>query len=128
MAEPHPLDHMKLSRSGSGLWIAEADSAAQGHALGLVVAQPPPSPQAIALPFKPVVRDGLMAYVTEAELGLSTLGKSGIAEILAGLPSELTFMNLATLLTRIALIRMDARAQLELARQIYEDAPVMEAF
>src|SRR4051812_14515415 len=106
MAEPTPLDHIKLSRTGSGLWIAEADSDAEGHALGLVVAPPGASAQTIALSFKPVIRDGLMAYVTEAELGLSTLGKSGVAEILAGLPSELTFMNLAALLKRIAPIRM----------------------
>lgn len=79
------------------------------------------------LPFKPVVRDGMMAYVTESELGLRTLGKEGVVEILSLLPSELTFIHLALILKRVARNRQDSAAHLELARAIYDDAPVMEA-
>lgn len=123
-----PLKTMRLSRTDSGLWIAQGDSSDPPHALGLVVAQSdPPSGPTLVLPFRPVVRDGLMAYVSESELGLDTLGKAGIAEILSYLPSELTFMNLAMIMKRLDRIRVDSAAHLQLAREIYEDAPVMEA-
>jgi len=69
----------------------------------------------------------MMAYATESEVGVSTLGKAGVVEILSQLPSEMTLMNLALILKRVSRSRQDAAAHLELARQIYEDAPVMEA-
>lgn len=123
-----PLGNKILSRTDSGLWVAQNESPDPPHALGLVIAQGPPPPgPTLALPFQPVVRDGMMAYVTESELGLRTLGHTGVIEILSVLPSELTFMNLALILKRVARNRQDAAAHLDLARAIYEDAPVMEA-
>jgi len=68
-----------------------------------------------------------MAYVTEPELGLSTLGEEGVSEILSALPSELTFMNLALILKRLSHIRQDAGGHLALVREIYGEAPVVEA-
>jgi hypothetical protein len=128
MAKQEPFDDMALSRTDSGLWLAQNDSPGPPHALGLVVAQSPPPPgPTIVLPFKPVVRDGMLAYVTESELGVSTLGKAGVVEILSYLPSELTLMNLAMILKRVTRSRQDSAAHLELAREIYGDAPVMDA-
>ncbi len=124
MPEKNPFEHLTFERTGSGLWVPSGEPQ---HALGLVVAQgPPPPAPVIVLPFRPVVRDGMMAYVTEGELGLEPLGKERITAALALMPSELTLQNLALLLKRLARIRTDAAAHLELARQIYDDAPVMD--
>lgn len=124
MAREDPPTNLRLSRTDSGLWLARDESP---HALGLVVAQPEPLPgPTMVLPFKPVVRDGLLAYVTETDLGLSTLGAAGVADLLSQLPSELTFMNIAMILKRVARIREDPRAHLTLAHEIYDDAPVVE--
>ena len=126
-APQDPLGILRLSQTESGLWVAESDVSGSAHPLGLLVSQaePPPGPT-LVLPFRPVVRDGLLAYVTEADVGLPTLGKAGVARILSQLPSELTFMNLAQILRRLDRIRQDGPAHLALAREIYEDAPVME--
>lgn len=69
----------------------------------------------------------MVAYATEAELDLPPLGRAGVVEILSTLPSEITFLNLAALLKRLARIRQDSAGHLQLARDIYGDAPVMEA-
>ncbi len=125
---PEPFDKMRLRRTDSGLWVAHNDSVDPPHALGLVVAEAPlPSGPTLVLPFAPIVRDGLMAYVTENGLGLRALGKDGVVEVMSLLPSELTLMNLAVILKRVARSRQDAGAHLELAREIYGDAPVMDA-
>ena len=117
---------MNLSRTDSGLWVAEGDSSGPAHALGLVIPQAaPPLGPTMVLPFRPVVRDGMMAYVSEEDLDLKTLGQAGVAEILSDLPSELTLMNLAMILKRVTRARQDSAAHLALAREIYEDAPVM---
>lgn len=126
MASQDPLGKMTVSQAGSGLWVAQSDSSGPPHALGLVVAQAPPPPgPTLLLPFEPVVRDGMLAYVTERDLGLRTLGREGVAEILTSMPSEMTLMNLALILRRVARGRNDRAAHLELARAIYEDAPVI---
>ena len=119
---------MALSQTDSGLWVAQDDVPGPPHVLGLVVAQgTPPLGPTIVLPFSPVVGDGVMAYVSEGDLGVSTLGKAGVAEMFSHLPSERTFMTLAMVLKRVARSRQDSAAHLELAREIYGDAPVMEA-
>ena len=126
-APQEPLGTFSVSLTDSGLWVAESDSSGPPHPLGLIVSrpeQPPPGP-ALVLPFRPVVRDGMLAYVTEADVGLQTLGTAGVAEVMSRLPSELTFMNLALILRRLDRIRQDGPAHLALAREIYDDAPVM---
>jgi hypothetical protein len=69
----------------------------------------------------------MLAYVTEEDVGLPTLGPPGVAAAMSQLPSELTFMNLALILRRLDRIRQDGPAHLALAREIYQDAPVMQA-
>jgi hypothetical protein len=128
-APQDPLGTFRVSRTDSGLWLAESDrSGPHAHPLGLIVSasQPPPGP-ALVLPFRPAVRDGMLAYVTEEDVGLPTLGPPGVAAAMSQLPSELTFMNLALILRRLDRIRQDGPAHLALAREIYQDAPVMQA-
>src|SRR3954451_12764311 len=53
------LENRNLSRTPSGLWVAQDDPSGPSHALGLVVAgAAPPAGPKLVLPFRPVVRDG----------------------------------------------------------------------
>src|SRR5690349_21498611 len=114
IAPQEPLGAFNISLSDSGLWVAESGSSGPPHPLGLIVSQPeqPPPGPVLVLPFRPVVRDGMLAYVTEADVGLQTLGTAGVAAVLSRLPSELTFMNLALILRRLDRIRQDGSAHL----------------
>src|SRR3954469_16925353 len=99
-APQDPRHTFSVSRTDSGLWIAESGrSGPPAHPLGLIMSpSPPPGAAALVLPFRPNVRDGMLAYVSEDDVGLPTLGPEGVREAMSELPSELTFMNLALIL------------------------------
>ena len=120
---PDPTGGFEFTATESGLWLPRG---APRHALGLVVAQPQPSGPTLVLPNKPTVPDGLVAYATESELGLRTMGRAEVIEWLSLLPSEATFLNIAILMRRLARIRTDPGAHLALARDIYRGAPILE--
>jgi hypothetical protein len=125
MTPRRPFNALPFRQGESGLWIPAAGAAP--HALGLVVAPESPPEPSMILPFRPVIREGMMAYATESDVGLDTLGRERIQRVLAFLPSEFTFVGLARLLTHISRIRQDSAAQLELVREIYAEAPVVRA-
>jgi hypothetical protein len=94
---------MSFTVTPSGLWVAQSETPGPPHALGLVVAEAPGGDRpTVIVPRRPGVRDGVAAYVTEADLRLRTLGKAGVIARLTQLPSELTLINLAALLRRLA--------------------------
>lgn len=122
-----PLRGFEFRRTETGLWVTEGERSADPHALGLVVAQPQHIGPTLILPSRPAEPEGLFAYATEDALGLDTFGREAIIEWLALMPSEFTFVNLAVLLRQLATMRTDAAAHLRLAREIYHDAPVVDA-
>lgn len=121
MSPKRPTDRMTVSKRTSGLWVAEDDGS---HLLGLVAGSLEQAPR-LVLPFKPAVRDGMGAYITEGELGFLPTSREELVDALREMPSELTFINIAALLSRVSRVRTDASGQLELAESLFGDAEVM---
>jgi hypothetical protein len=125
-ARDNPFAGMRVRQNESGVWIAEDDGSGGGHLLGLVAsAGPLPHAPTVIVPFAPKIRDGMGAYVTDAELGLNPLSRDEVVAVLGRMPSEVTVVCLAVLLSRVAQGRTDASVHLALAGELFGDAEVM---
>lgn len=121
-----PMSGMSLRHHEAGLWVAESDGTGGDHLLGIVAGQVPPVPgPTLILPFTPMVRDGMGAYLTEAELGFDPLSRDEVVAALREMPSEPTLRGLAWILSRLSEGRTSIDTHLALAAAIFGDAQVM---
>jgi hypothetical protein len=121
------LDHFRLD--ATGLWVPRNPGAPPAHALGLVIAapQPPAGQPALLLPSSLLsLPEGFLAYATEEELGLTTLGRAAVVAELRALPAQLTVVKLADWLKRLSTIRADRAGHIALARDIYGDVEIVD--